>query len=241
MPYEKEGPKPVFRRSTSGLQPGQPIQVSDPIEVTDGTQMSSLCVAMAETLGAYSKAGRELLAGQYASVRDLAPPHLRVPCHIYVVCCPDGVIVRYDAAGEDEPKVRYTDHHQGLAEAAPGFSEQVIHVPDDPATYVPKHLGPGIIQMLVNERGEAVEHGRLHPVIYAPKSLPADFVMPPPPARPPCLASIPLRIGTPARRHSFAAKCARQGDISWHGSFRCTRVRSAKCRLASSRNISSAR
>jgi hypothetical protein len=31
-------------------------------------------------------------------------PHLRVPCHIYVLCCPDGVVVRYDAAGEEEPK-----------------------------------------------------------------------------------------------------------------------------------------
>ena len=57
-------------------------------------------------LRAYRKAERELVEGPYASVRELAPPHLRVPCHIYVVCCLDGVIVRYDAAGEEEPKMR---------------------------------------------------------------------------------------------------------------------------------------
>src|SRR5258705_57599 len=30
----------------------------------------------------------------------------------------------------------------------------------------------------------------IHPVIYAPKSLPADFNLPSPSARPPCLASL---------------------------------------------------
>jgi hypothetical protein len=58
---------------------------------------------MVKTLRAYRKAGQELVEGQYASVRELAPPHLRVPCHIYVMCYPDGVLVRYDAAGEEEP------------------------------------------------------------------------------------------------------------------------------------------
>jgi hypothetical protein len=100
------------------------------------------------------------------------------------------VIVRYDAAGEDKPMVRYTDYYEGLAEAAPIFSEHVVHVPDDPTTYVPKHDGPAFIQTVVNKQGEAVEHARLHPVIHAPKSLPADFNLPPPPARPPCLASL---------------------------------------------------
>jgi Domain of unknown function (DUF4263) len=190
MPDEKEGAKPVFRRTVSGLRPGEPIQVSDPIEVTDATQSSPLCAAMVQTLKAYSKAARELIAGQYASVRDLAPPHLRVPCHTYVICCPDGVLVRYDAAGEDEPKVRYIDYHESLAEVAPNYSEQVIHVPDDPATYVPQHDGPSFSQIVINERGEEVEIGRLHPVIYAPKSFPADFNLPSPPARPPCLASL---------------------------------------------------
>jgi len=190
MINDKEDQKPVFRRSTLRLNPGQPIQVSGLIEVANAKKASPLCDAMAETLDAYRKAGRELLAGQYASVRELAPPHLRIPCHIYVLCCPDGAIVRWDAAGEDKPRVRYTDHHETLAEAAPKFSEQVIHLPDEPATYVPEHTGPAFIQMVINERGEAVEHARFHPTLYAPKSLPSDFNLSPPPARPPCLASL---------------------------------------------------
>lgn len=132
---DDEGGSPVYRVSL-GVLPGQPIQVSEPVQAGDARELSPLCAAMVETLRAYRKAGRELVEGQYASVRELAPPHLRVPCHIYVVCCPDGVIVRYDAAGEEEPKVRGAcpDRHESLAEMAPGFSEQVIHVSDDPET-----------------------------------------------------------------------------------------------------------
>jgi hypothetical protein len=149
---------------------------------------------MVETLRAYRKAGRELVEGPYASVRELAPPHLRVPCHIYVVCCLDGVIVRYDAAGEEEPKMRgsFPDRVESLAEMALVFSEQVIHVSNDPETYVPKHEGhgPGFIFHRRDQHGEEAELARFYLMICAPKTLPADFELPPPPTRPPCLASL---------------------------------------------------
>jgi hypothetical protein len=146
MANDDEGRRPVYRASR-GVWPGQPIQVSEPVEVGDASELSPLCAAMVKTLRAYGKAGRELVEGQYASVRELSPPQLRVPCHIYMVCCPDGVIVRYDAAGEEEPKVRvvWPERHESVAEMAPAFSQQVIHVSDDPETYVPKHGGPGFI------------------------------------------------------------------------------------------------
>jgi hypothetical protein len=187
MADDNEGRKRVVQRE---LRPGQPIQVTA-VEVTDASELSPLCAAIVKTLRAYREAGRELVEGQYASVRELAPPHLRVPCHIYVVCCPDGVIVRYDAAGEEEPKVRGAcpDRHESLAEMAPAFSEQVIHVPDDPETYVPKHEGPGFILNRRDEQGKEIEFIRFCPMIYAPKTLPVDLILPLPPARPPCLAS----------------------------------------------------
>ena len=142
MANDDEGRRAVYRTSR-GVWPGQPIQVSEQVEAGNARELSPLCAAMVKTLRAYGKAGRELVEGQYTSVRELAPPPLRVPCHISVVCCPDGVIVRYDAAGEEEPKVRGScpDRHESLAEMAPAFSEQVIHVSDDPEMYVPKHQG----------------------------------------------------------------------------------------------------
>jgi hypothetical protein len=145
---------------------------------------------MADALRAYCAAAQNLLEGEYANLREFAPPHLRVPCHIYVICCPDGVLVRYDAAGDEEPKMRCIDHPDRLAEVAPAFSEQVIHVPDDPATYAPKHDGPGFILQKRDERGEVVEELRMYPHIYAPKSLAVGVKLPLPPERPPCLASL---------------------------------------------------
>jgi hypothetical protein len=79
-------------------------------------------------------AGRELVDGEFATVRDFAPPKFRVPCHVYVVCCPDGVLVRYDAAEDEEPKVRSTDDSERLTKLAPLFSDHLVH---SPAAYVP--------------------------------------------------------------------------------------------------------
>jgi hypothetical protein len=122
--------------------------------------------------------------------RSASPPHFRVPCHAYVLCCPDGILVRYDAAGQEEPKVRYSDHPESLSDVVPKFSEQVIHVPEDPEKYVANLTGPAISQGIINKDGAMVEHAKLYPVIYASKTLSAEFKLPPPPARPPCLASL---------------------------------------------------
>jgi hypothetical protein len=173
-----------------GVQAGQPIQASL-IEVPDdgtGKRASPLCKAVAQSLGAYMKAARELLDGQYARDRELAPPHLRVPCHVYVICCQDGILVRYDATAET-PTSRCADVDEPLQEVAPKFSEQVIHVPDDPAKYVPNLLGPSIRPVSIQD-GKTVELEAVYPIIYAPKSLPTDFKLPPASARPPCLASL---------------------------------------------------
>src|SRR5262249_48844217 len=65
MADDHESPKAVFRRVTSGLQPGQPIQ-TELVEVAQPTTTSPLCAAVGQTLKAYGAAARDLLAGQYA-------------------------------------------------------------------------------------------------------------------------------------------------------------------------------
>ena len=171
-------------------QPGQPLQFTDQAELANAQEPSPLCRAVALTIRAYLKAGRELLEGKYASAKALAPPHLRSPCDIFVLCCPDGVIVRYDLAGKKTPKARWGDWAECLLEAAPRFSEQVIHFPQSFATYVPALPGPSLVLSVVDANGRATEHARLHPVIYASPTLPPEFEIPMPPARPPCLASL---------------------------------------------------
>jgi hypothetical protein len=104
------------------------------------------------------------------------------------MCCPDGVLVRYDAASGEQPRVRTTDYHETLAELTPKFSEQVIHVPDDPATYVPRHDGPSLTLSIINEHGAEVTTppGDLR-VEKPSRKLSATVT---PSARPPCLAAL---------------------------------------------------
>jgi hypothetical protein len=156
--------KGVFRRAALGLQPGQPIQ-TELVEVAQPTTTSPLCAAVGQTLKAYVAAARDLLAGQYARDRELAPPHFRVPCHIYVMCCPDGIVVRYDAT-EEPPKALCTDYKEPLQKAAPAFSERVIHVPDDPSTYVPILDGPSIRPLSIQD-GTATELPAIYPIVCA--------------------------------------------------------------------------
>jgi hypothetical protein len=191
MEENDEPAKPVFRKGTLVAEGGQPLRFTDVVEVANPTPNSSLSHAVAETLKTYRKAALALLDGKYASVRNLAPPHLRLPCHILVLCCPDGVLVRYDLAGEEKPKVRSADHPDRLTRVAPMFSEQVFHFPDDPQTYVLKQQGPGFVWGVTDASGNLLEErARIHPVIYASATLPVDFRIPAPPARPPCLASM---------------------------------------------------
>src|SRR5436190_16228359 len=108
MVDRKDEPRPAYRGRLE-IQPGQPIKIAESVPISDPKPPSPLCKAMGATLKAYMKAGRELVGGEFANVRDLAPPHLRIPCHVYVLCCPDGVLVRYDSAGDEEPKVLSAD------------------------------------------------------------------------------------------------------------------------------------
>jgi hypothetical protein len=183
-----EDGKVAYRRSIT-ITPGKPIEMADPVEAADARSASPLSKAMAKTLKAYVKAGRELVDGAFASVRDLAPPNFRVPWHIYVICCPDGVLVRYDAAGSEEPKARSADHPENLATVAPLFSEYLVHSPDHPAAYVPEHLGPSLTLSIRNET-QVKDLAQFHPIITVGKALPPEFPTPQLSERPPCLAAV---------------------------------------------------
>ncbi len=189
MSSEGDEKRPEMKSGIFSVVPGQGLKFTDVLTVENPVPNSTLSSAMSATLRAYRKSASQLVENKFAAARHLVPPHLRSPCHILVLCCTDGVIVRYDLAGTDEPKVRSADYPQSLQEATPGLTEQVIHFPDDPTTYVPQHRGPGFSWFTTDQTGTAKEVAQLFPVIYAQR-LPPDFPIPPPPAHPPCLVSL---------------------------------------------------
>lgn len=48
------------------------------------------------TMKAYREALKELLAGKYAMLKDVAPSHMTDRCRAMVFIFPDGILVRYD-------------------------------------------------------------------------------------------------------------------------------------------------
>jgi hypothetical protein len=172
------------------IQPGQPIKIAERAQISDPKPLSPLCKAMGATLKAYMKAGRDLVDGEFAHVRELAPPQLRAPCQVYVLCCPDGVLVRYDSAeGDDDLKVRSADFPESLAKVVPPFSDYLVHAPDDPTTYVPENPGPSLSLQIRREAG-TTEMAKFQPLVYVTKTLPSGFPLPAPSGRPPALASV---------------------------------------------------
>lgn len=184
-----DSPKPVRKWGRVHGEPGRPLRFE--VEDEPGEAgLSLLAEALSLTLRAYRRAARDLLSKNFSEWLDIAPPHLRVDCDIFVLCCPDGVLVRYDKASGEEPKLRIAELDESLAEVAPRFSENVIHFPKDPASYAPADLGPSLSFGVRDSTGEFVEHARLCPVIFASLNLPTDFQPPAPPARPLCLVSL---------------------------------------------------
>jgi hypothetical protein len=179
------------KHGTVIAQQGQPLQfIEEPGERTSIDVANPAGDAVADCLGAYIRAARALLTGKYAGQKQSAPPHMWEPCNISILRCSDGIFVRYDIAQEGEGKIRWAESEMGLAELSPQFSDQMVHFPEDPSTYIPAGGRPEYVLAVFDTESRVSEQRPMgRPVIYAAAKLPGDFKIPPPPARPPCLVS----------------------------------------------------
>jgi hypothetical protein len=189
-------PAPLIKTGKMLVEPGKPLQLIGIVDVaTSSVELASLDRSIGKTLVAYHKAARALLEGKYTAQRDLAPPYMGAPCNIYVLRCTDGILVRYDLSSEEKGTLVCANLKINLAEAAPKLSEQVIHFPDDPKTYIPSPGGVEIILAVADPTTGALAAGlKVRPLIYASTKLPDTFQFPLPPARPPCFVSIQNEI-----------------------------------------------
>ena len=76
-----------------------PLQITDSVESdTAGLsdEQQSIVQQLGATLKSYRAAAKELLSGKYAHLRDWAPTHLADPGNVLVICCPDGVAIRFE-------------------------------------------------------------------------------------------------------------------------------------------------
>lgn len=132
------------------------------------TPREQVAFEIGQALKSYKKAALALLADDgYSEFIDLVPLHLKVPSHIYVVHCNDGIFVRYDQLKEGEtPQIRTAEHQSDISWFTPNFSEQVVHICDDPTTFVPPKTGPRLdIGMIDFATGEKKSQITIHPVV----------------------------------------------------------------------------
>ncbi len=171
---------------------GKPLDFGEP---PSGAIIPEHVKRMASTFRAYREASAELLNGKYAAFKTLAPTHIREASNIFVLECSDGVLVRWDACPDGNPKVRAGATPLSLAEVAPQFSEQLIHFPLDPRNYDPGMNGPELKGAVIDpSTGSSTEVMSLRLVMYGSVQLPDGFNIDPPPARPPCLVGMQNEI-----------------------------------------------
>jgi hypothetical protein len=176
------------------LTPGKSMQIKE-LDVLPEQSLSAdqqvLVDAVQGSIYAYIKSAMELLKGKYSYIRDYAPAHLKDPGVIVCICCPDGIIVRYDTKTEQEPLVGYTWVDDSLSALAPKVSESVVycHPTKDYKSLIPDK-GPEVRLAMTDPttgKQTIVFHARigLHSVLQAPSG---DF--PKPPSKPYCVISV---------------------------------------------------
>lgn len=111
------------------IRPGRPMEMIEieelPLNISE--EQRRIGEAVGPTIRAYVNAAKKLLDGKYSIIRDYAPLHLRQPSTVMVICCKDGIIIRYESNSEQQKtilRIGYTD--EILSKFAPKISEAVV-------------------------------------------------------------------------------------------------------------------
>ena len=174
------------------------IRGDSPLEITElGDQdVPSLSDEEAEiveqvgaTIKAYLQRAEELLNSKLAHLRGLTPDYLADPGNVLVVCCEDGVVIRYERK-VDERHTLISTLSQRVIDVAPMLSQNIIHCYSDrnytsiiPTTGAELKLRK---QNINSQETEDIMSARIGFDVVVER---AD-VMPQPPQKPFCLLSV---------------------------------------------------
>jgi hypothetical protein len=225
------------KRGRIEVRGGQPLVFVDGPHAAEGVQepppeLRHAASQVAKTIKSYRDAAKSLLNGKYSHLRKYAPNHLREACDIAIICCRDGVIVRYDLGTEGATKIRAGAIDATLTELAPKFSDSLIHFPLERGSYDPGPDGIKLELTKVDYKTGATESiSTVRLVIMASLGFDPSIVLPPPPSRPPCLVSCTNELqvvvsgmilpadsksaGNIDRRREFLAQGAVKLQVAW--------------------------
>jgi hypothetical protein len=180
-----------MKRGTIKVEAGKPLQFADAVETDSSPSAEQQGTnVIADAIKAYLVAARDLLKGKYACYAEFVPQHLQKPCNTFVIRCPDGVLVRYDVAAEDDARLRVAATNESLTELAPKFSDFLVHFGGDPERLNLGENTPGLTMAVVDSTGVPQQTMAFRLGIFTTGQLPDGFQLAKPPTRPVCLVSL---------------------------------------------------
>jgi hypothetical protein len=170
MDEVENGPK--IKKGLVHFKPGAQMQF-DPQEGISTTNLTEIQDKLVKTIvssiKAYVETAKGLLKGKYSHIKDFAPIHLTNPSAIACICCPDGIIIRYDAKGAGpDSKTRIISgwSDETITQMVPKISENIIFCYSDKndPSLIPQ-LAPEIRLAITDEKTNQQErvifHGRI--------------------------------------------------------------------------------
>ncbi|NOS83359.1 MAG: DUF4263 domain-containing protein [Nitrospira sp.] len=179
-----------MKKGTVIQEAGKPLRYADVVDDEESPTPDPEVTKIADTIKAYRMEARSLLNGRYQGLKDVAPLHLRAGCNILALRCVDGICIRYDKSSDDKNQFRIATVTETLSEIVPKLSEGFVHATPNPSEFVPQPGGPVLTLNIGSPTGQLTELFQLFPVIVVATKFPDGSVVPLPPARPLCLASV---------------------------------------------------
>lgn len=145
-----------------------------------------------ETVKAYLLATESLIAGQYSSIRNLAPTHLKNPGNAIIIWCDDGIAIRFEQKAKDEKRrigIGWNlDGGSTLDKCVQLISQNLITVTRDKSISADPQLGQEVVLHTIEPNQEGKEILRAKLCFRAVAEEPSSFPLPP--QKPYCLLSV---------------------------------------------------
>jgi len=145
---------------------------------------------VAETIKAYQFEAIDLLDNKYSNLKNIAPVHLTDPGVTLVVCCSDGIIIRFEKKYE-EKGLACAWAEENIDQLAPILSENVIHCHyAENLEQIEMKYGPRLtLSKREKKSGKSIVFSEIKIGFNALIKKRQDD-LPPPPKKPFCLLSV---------------------------------------------------
>jgi hypothetical protein len=173
----------------SGESPMEILE-SEPAEISDdNSKRREEFRPVLETVKAYVKATQELLGGKYKHLAGMAPDYLVNPGNLFIACCPDGVVIRYEKRAETRRSF-FALVPEGITQTALQLSQHLVRcIPRDATTPPEEPIGVELRMAVVNPANNS-SHEVFATRIWFDVFIAQPDHLPIPPQKPYCLLSV---------------------------------------------------